>query len=442
MVSSHFLRLSLSLLISGSVLSACSPAVNQPNATTPTHAANPNTVTTPTTNVSGNVSVTPSVPNSGSVSDSTSGSINSAAELEASLKAIVADEATLHDAQLASEADFATQALGIEGKGELNATTLGPVPVRAGARANARPAIRTQLKANTKAQTQAKTQQRLQQAKQKKAALEASGALSVNADGTITIQADALKSFVKQTVQARKATFETRVAKVRAALANRKEITQERLSKLRRQNNVVRSSETQEVSNADGSITTITTLEFNNTRSGVMRTVTRSETQLEGKLISSHYEMQVTGPNGYARSLTRAVEVLADGSRKVSVEGTTTWAGGKKRERSEERIVSTDGSASGSGVITVTLKDGTTKTFDYTLGIDAAGSVSVEGDDVPASSSDTDETVEVSVVDEANSSEATVVVTTEDGETEVSLDLSADTDVTEDNETSEEATAG
>ncbi|MGV3523797.1 MAG: hypothetical protein ACO1RX_06200 [Candidatus Sericytochromatia bacterium] len=439
-MSAGFFRLSLSLLLTGSVLSACSPAVNQPTAAVPgntatPNTATPNTVTSPGTSATGNVTAPPAAVTA-------SGSINSAAELEASLKALVADETTLRDAQLASEAGFATQALGIEGKGEINATAIGPVALRAGANATVRPAVRAQLKANTKTQAQAKAQQRLQQAKQKKAALEASGALSVNADGSVTIQPAALKSFVKQTLQTRKATFEARVAKVRAALADRKEIAQERLSKLRRQNNVVRSSETEEVTNADGSITAITTLEFNNTRSGVTRTVTRSETQLEGKLISSHYEMQITGPNGYTRSLTRAVEILADGSRKVSVEGTTTWAGGKKRERSEERIVSADGSATGSGVITVTLKDGTTKSFDYTLGIDAAGSISVEGDDAPDSSSDAGETVEVSVVDEANSSEATVVVETESDETEVTLDLSADTDVTEDSETPDEASAG
>ncbi len=456
----NILSASLSLMVTASLFTACGPAANQsatPDTSAPaTSSGNANANANTNTNVNTGATV-----NTGS-SASVSSQSQSSAELQAAMQAVVADEASFNDAETASDSSFSTQALEVEQSGEINATSLlvsenddednegteTNAGVRAEARANARvearnnarnraearrtvaQARRVVVRAETRARKKAKAEMRKELLMNKKARLEASGAITVNADGTVTVKPAELKAFVKQNTQARREKFKMQKEKAQARLQNLREVAQEKKAQLRRKNNVVRVSDSEEITNEDGSITTVNKVEFTNERTGSTRTVVRTKTMMDGKMVSAFYELNATHKN-HTRTVERSVEIGENGERNVKVTAMTTWNDGRKRERTEERIVAADGSAAGTGVVTVTRKDGTVKTYDYTIGVEANGAVSVNGDnntvdETPSAEDMTEVTVEL----DADDSEATVIV--EDGDeepTEETLDLEADEEV-------------
>jgi len=432
------MSLAVSLLMTGGLLGACAPNTNQP-------AAPATTPGSPATPVTENNSQT-----GGTVQTQSRASV----ELQSAMQAVVADEVTFSDSQSATSDSFRTQALEIEQRGEVSATSflnvdaeveaeaetssentrptlretvstdVRPAPIAVRPAAQAAQAARRELAAQTRQRAEAQAQARKDLAMRQRAALQASGSMTVNADGTVTVDPARLRAAVKNAVEMRREQFLQIKTERREALQNRKELAQAKVQQLRRKNNVVRTSETQEVTNADGSITKIVTVEFHNERTGVKRLVTRSETSLNGRMVSGYYELEATGPNGYSRMVTRSVERLADGGRKVVTTSKTTWGNGRIRERSEERITGANGGATGSGTVSMTQADGTQTTYNYTIGVTASGEVSVEAE---ATAADSDLTV---TVFDAAASEDVVVVVEEDGlATEVTVDLSADTDI-------------
>lgn len=423
-------QFALSALLTTSLLAACSPQASTPNTSSSPATGNSVSVGSNTNTSTGNNSSTQAA---------------SAADLESAMQAVIADETTVKDSQTATEDSFSTQAL-IEGRAE-GGGEVGITQIGAEARATAQvrrdlAALRKDVKklqAATRTRLQAQAKARADMAKAKKATLEASGAVTVNADGTVTIKPAELKAFVKQSLMDRKVRFEANKEKAKAKLTQLRAVAQAKIQKLRRKNYVARTSDVETITNADGSVTTIAKVEFKNERTGVMRTVVRSETKLNGKLVSAEYELMTTGPNGYERHVNRSVEVMDDGTRKVTIEAMTKWANGNTRERSEERVVSTDGSATGSGVVTVN-KNGQSKTYEYTLGVTASGDVTVNGDDAVGTADESAETVEVTIDNAAASSETTVVVEENGEETESMVDLSEDAD-TASAEASAEASA-
>lgn len=436
-----FLNLSMSLMIAGSLLSACGPAANQANTSNPGTVAsnnpgtvasnNPGTVASsnPGTPASSNPT-TPASSNPGSTAAASS-SASSRADLAAEMQAVAADDAALSDSQNA-DAGFSTQAIGIVGGGEINATAMLGTGAMTPVAATARNRVRINAATQTKVQAQVKA--RADMAKARKAALQASGAVKVNDDGTLTVDPAKLKASVKANLEKRKAAFQTRIGNLKAGLAVKKALVKDRLDKLRRRNNVTRTSDIVETTNADGSTTKSLTVEFKNEKTGVMRTVVGSRTFLNNKLVSGDYELKVTGPNGYERTVNRSVVINADGSRTINTEAMTKWASGKTRERSEERTVGADGTASGSGTVTVTV-NGQTKVYDYSVSVDANQNETVNGDDAPNTADEAAETVEVTVVDEAATTADTVIVEVAPSAgaaaetTEETVDESVDADV-------------
>ncbi len=434
--SYQLIQLSLSVMLVGSLLSACGPAANQAANTTPagnTASNNPAPVVgtnsgrpasaAPTTPVNNN----PNAPVNGNASSASSASaasaVSSRADLASEMQAVAADDATLSDSQNA-DAGFSTLAIGIVGGGEINATSLlgkatggvtGTVSgsdsgaVSGTVESSTRSRVKVKAATQTKIQLQAKA--RAEMAKARRQALQASGAVVVNPDGSLTINPVKLKLNVKTNLDNRKTTFQTRLANIRARLEVKKALVTENLTKLRRRNNVTRTSDIVETTNADGSVTKTLTVEFKNEKTGVMRVVTGSRTFVSGKLSSGDYELKVTGPNGYERTVTRSVVINADGTRTINTEAMTKWANGKTRERSEERTVAADGSATASGTVTVTV-NGQTKNYDYTVSVDANQNVTVSGDDAPGTTDTAAQTVQVTVVDEAATTTDTVVVET------------------------------
>lgn len=449
---------SFSLMLAASMLAACGPTVNQGTA--------PDTSAPAVSNNSGtaNAGVNAGATVDASTSTPVVASSESTAEMQAALQTVVADEAAFNDADtLTADGSFQTQALGVEQEGEVSATALigarlplretrveARTEARAEARASAAPAVRAAVaarraimgaavRAETKARMAAQAEAKKAMFLEKKADLEASGALTVNADGTLTIDPEKLRAEVKANNAERKAKAKAKVEQVKARLQTMRELAQDKKAKLVSKAQAVRTSETEEIENEDGSITQITKIEFNNEKAGVTRNVTVTKTMMDGKLVSSFFTLEATHKN-YTRTVERSVEVNAEGERTVKAEAMTTWSNGRKRERSEERVVAADGSASGGGTMTITRADGTVKTYTYTLGISAEGDLVIEGDEAE----DSEETgAEVTV--EGSTTDTDVVVVVEEGgettEVEVNLEENDAEDVATEEEVAEAESA-
>jgi hypothetical protein len=459
-MNKRFISTSLSLLVSASVLAACGPTMNQggtPSTTTPGNTNNASTGT----NVSGNVNTGVTTPNA-TVDSTTQTTVvaktESSAELQAAMQSVIADEADFKDSEtLSADGSFQTKALEVEQNGEVSATlfTGGKLPLAKNAREEMKPAarqetrqetraviakraivVRQAIKADTKVRIEAKAAERKDMFLAKKSLLESNGALTVNADGTLTIDPAKLRMTVQANNEMRKAKFKLQVEKVKEKIKDLRELAQDKKQKLINKAQAVRTSTTEEIQNDDGSITTITKVEFKNETTGATRQVTSTRTTLDDKLVSAFYTLEASHKN-YTRTVERNVEVNADGGRSISSKSTTTWSNGKKRERSEERVVAADGTATGGGSITITRADGTVKTYTYSLNIATSGEVIVNSDD--ASNDSADVTVEGST----NDSDVTVVVEENGETTEVDVDLSVtdsesvatDTEVTAETET-------
>lgn len=410
------LGLALSLILTSSLV-ACGPQAQSPTTANTPSQANSNNGSS--VNVGGTIQTGNNTSNT-----PTNTSAKASAELQAALIAEHESEATYSDTHTVAQGSgsFSTQAIGIEGRGEINATALLP-RVGAAVRTALKPVVR---RAATRAAIDTRKEALKRQTVRVKTALEKSDAITVSADGLVTIDAPKLKAEVKAKAETRKNIFEARIASLRAKLQDRKEIAQDKRQQLRGKNNVVRTSDTVETPNADGSMTKTISVEFKNDRANITRESTLSRTTLDGKLVSSDYSLKMTTQH-FTREETRSTTVNADGTRTVNIYAMTTWNDGRKRERHEERVITADGNATGTGTLTLTLKDGTSKTYNIGVNVTAMGEVDTVATD-PAG------TTEV-VVDESASGEA-VVTTNEEGiVAEVTINVEAEVEAQAENNT-------
>src|SRR5690606_23242580 len=108
-------------------------------------------------------------------------------------------------------------------------------------------------------------------------------------------------------------------------------------------NHIVRTSETVEVTNADGSITKTMSVEFENEKAGLKREVKTSKTfSADGKLLKIEHLLTMTTKN-FTREATRTSTFEADGAHTVTTSSVTTFTDGRKKELNEERTVNADG---------------------------------------------------------------------------------------------------
>ncbi|MGV3524505.1 MAG: hypothetical protein ACO1RX_09780 [Candidatus Sericytochromatia bacterium] len=250
-----------------------------------------------------------------------------------------------------------------------------------------------------------------------KARLKTAGAVTANADGTLTVDAAAFRAQAKAAMQNRNARLKQQILKLDARLALKKELAQDKIQQLRRQNVVVRTSDKVTETNADGSVTTTLKVSFENKRTALTRESVLVETTREGELISRDYQMTETAKN-HTRTSSRVTTFEADGSKNVLIESRTEWKNGRIRESNQERLIDADGAGTGTGTITVTSAEGETKTYTFTLKMDASGTLT-------SSASDPADSTEV-VIDEAADGTATVIVETDGAETAESVDLEAE----------------
>lgn len=446
---SKVLQLAMSVMIGSSLLAACGPT-KSPNTSNPVSSSNPGTPSSSAPSNPGTVaSSNPSTPvgsNPASAAPA-SGSASNAALVSGEMQAVAADDATMADSQKA-DSGFATQALNIPARGEINA--LGDVKVGTVLR------TRVAVQVTTRAKLATARQNAANMAKAEKSALMAAG-VTVNANGTLTINPSQLKAFVKAKVDTRRAKLQEIKSRFGVQLANLKAAAAARVEVMRRKHNVTRNSDVVETTNADGSKTKTLTVEFKNDKTGVTRNITSSHTSLNSKLVSADFDLKVTGPKGFLRTVSRTVTVNADGSRSWSTTANTTWANGASSERSETREVSADGSATGSGTLTIKHADGSTKTYNYTVGVTASADGNSGDETVECSSGTTspdpsaspspsptpaatatpaasaspaaDASLDVTVQDDAATTTDTVVVAEQGSQTtEESVDETADAD--------------
>lgn len=419
----QLIQMTLATSMALSIFTACAP-----------QAAGPVAPNTPNNAVTGNNNA--STGSNTSTGSSVAATGSSASSLQADLIALHEEEALYNDATtVAADGGFSTQALNIPARGEISATAnLGlarPVNTVAAAQARVRRALANDKAKEARARAQSKLKAKKENLATLRAQFKASGAVTVNEDGTITINPEQFKVQAKAAIAQKKEMIEERVAKAKAKLNAGKEVAKDKVEKLRRKNNVVRTSDVDKVTNADGSVTETVKIEFENTRIGLKRNTYLIRTTKDGKLVSRDFKLEVTHKN-YTRSVHRTVTVNADGSRNVSIESTTTWSDGRKREVEQQRVIAADGSATGTGTITLTDKDGKTTTRTLTLGVSASGdvtssaqdpatqtTVTVEEPAATLASTETTATVTVEV-------EATASATAEETATEVNLEAEAE----------------
>ncbi|PIQ25592.1 hypothetical protein COW64_14660 [bacterium (Candidatus Blackallbacteria) CG18_big_fil_WC_8_21_14_2_50_49_26] len=449
-----------------SVFAACAPKATVPGAVN-----TGTTVTTPsgsTTTPSGSTTTPSGSTTTPSTSTPAASTSTVASTMQSDLIALHDDEAVYSDASTAAaDSGFSTKALNIPvdpAKGEVSAAGLGLARPVATATGVARPAAtlaaraRVALAKDKAMEAQARAKAKLMAKKENiatlKAQFQASGAVTVNEDGTITIDPVKFKAEAKAAMQQKKEKIEARVAKVKDKLQAAKEVAKDKAQQMRRKNNIVRTSDKQTVTNEDGSTTEIVKVSFENTKIGLKRDTYISRTTMDGKLVSLDFKLDATATN-YTRSVHRTVTVNADGSRTVSVESTTTWKDGRKREVQRQHVVAADGSATGTGTITWTKADGTSTTRNLTFGASAAGEVTsscmdpatqttVTVEESASSSASAESTATVTV--EAQGSETTAVEVSVEAEVEAEAEGTTEAAASEGTETtaseSSEASAG
>jgi len=264
-------------------------------------------------------------------------------------------------------------------------------------------------------------------------ALQQSGAVEMQADGRMILDPRAFQGHIQQGMSQHRAQFEKHLQAARPKLERTRELGQDQQAKLKRQNNLVRTSDRERIQNADGSITEILKVEFDNSRAGIKRQTYLAKTKLGDQMLKLEYKLEETTP-AFERSASRLVTHHEDGSKTILLESKTTWKNGRIRTHNEERRVQADGSATGTGTLTLTSPDGSVKTHEFTVTITARGQMT-------SSSSDTESNTTVTV-DEAEDGSATVIVE-ENGETEaVEVDLETEAEAaatTEDEAEADEA---
>lgn len=235
-----------------------------------------------------------------------------------------------------------------------------------------------------------------------------SKSITVNDDGTIIVDPNKLKEELKTTLETRKEMIKKTLEKVGSKLKELKELTKDKVEKLRRKNNIVRNSEKVSVTNEDGSVTETMTIKFENTKLGITRENTVSKTSKDGKVLSIDHSLKAT-TSAYTKTVTRLVTYNDDGSKTIKLTSVTEWKNGAKSERNEQRIVKSDKTVTGAGTLTVTSANGETKTYNLNVSVSASG-------EVTSSATDTSTKEEVQI-SESSSGQVTQVAKTEAGTT-------------------------
>ncbi len=249
------------------------------------------------------------------------------------------------------------------------------------------------------------------------ARLEASGSITKNTDGTVTIDKDKLKAEVKTFISEHKTEIKARIDKIKDKLKDKKEVAKEKVQKLKNKIADIRTSNVVEITNADGSITKTISVEFKTENMAKENIV--SKTTKDGKILSMDHTLNITA-KAFTRTSSRIITFNADGSKKIVTESTTTFKDGRKREVSETRNIDTNGNGTGTGVITLTTADGKTTTKN----LETKVSISVSGDEKVATTS-TDGKNQVTIDEDVNG-KATATVKEEGKEASTSeIDLQA-----------------
>lgn len=341
---------------------------------------------------------------SSSIKGSVSGQMQSDMTAMHEEEAIYADAATVAD----SDNSFATQALGASVS--LNAR----LRLSSGSRPVTKPAAPAKdLRAAAKAKLVVAAANR----NQLQAHLITASAVSINGDGTITLDPKAFALTVNQRLQAEKARFQDHLLRLDARLALKHQVGGDLLKRLYHHDFVVRTSDKTSITNDDGSTTETVKISFENSKLGIQREVVLAKTSQDGKLVKVDFQLTESNPI-FDRSLTRVATYNGDGTKNVLIDAKTTWKDGRSSERHEERLVNADGSVTGTGTVTRTAKDGSAKTYTISLNITAAGDMTTGASD-PASQTEV-------TLDEQASGEATVTTDINGQESAANVDIAAD----------------
>lgn len=346
---------------------------------------------------------TPNTPNNqtnntnSSTNNNTSKQLSSTDLAKADMVNLLDEEAVFSDStDLVNDNSFSTKAqLGKNLSGEVNITANTNLLQR-------REQAKKQLKDNAK--------------QMKGVFAKFSSAITVNDDGTITVDPNKLKEELKTALESRKEMMSKNLEKAVAKLKEVKELAKEKAEKLKRKNNIVRNSEKVSVTNADGSVTETMTVKFENTKLGLTRENTVAKTSKDGKVLSVDHSLKAT-TLAYTKTVTRLVTYNEDGSRTIKTTSVTEWKNGAKSERNEQRVVGADKTATGAGTLTVTNSKGESKTYNLSVGISASGEVTSNVTD-----NSTKEEVEVT---ESSTGETTQTVTTTEGSASETVDVEA-----------------
>lgn len=389
------------------ILTACGPNGQIASVSNPTgsqsstsQTSNSQTATQTDTQSSSQTSTQTSASLNGSVSGQMQSDMTAMHEEEA----IYADAAAVAD----SSNSFATQALGASVS--LNTRlrlSNGPRPVTkpAAPAKDLRTAAKAKLVVAAANRTQLKTH------------LITAGAISINGDGTITLDPKAFALTVNQRLQAEKAKFQDQLLRIEARLALKHQVGGDLLKRLYHHDFAVRTSDKTSVTNDDGSTTETVKISFENSKLGIKREVVLSKTSKDGKLVKVDFQLTESNPI-FDRSLTRIATYNGDGTKNVLIDAKTTWKDGRSSERHEERLVNADGTVTGTGTITRTARDGSTKTYTISLNIAADGGMTTGASD-PASQTEV-------TLDEQASGEATVTTDVNGQENATNVDIAAD----------------
>lgn len=403
----QLIQMTLATSLALSIFTACAP-----KAAGPVSANNPTNTTTGSNTSTGSNTTTGTNASTGSSVTTTA---SSRSTMQADLVALHEEEALYSDAStVAADGGFSVKVLGQDtSRGEISATAnlgLGrPANTTVAAQARVRRALTNDKAKEARQRAQTKLKAKKENLLTLRAQFKASGAVTVNEDGSITINPEQFKIQAKAAIAKKKENIEARIAKVKDKLQAGKAVAQEKIQKLRRKNNTVRTSDVDKVTNADGSVTETVKIEFENTRINLKRNTYLMRTTMNGKLVSLDFKLDVTHKD-YTRMVHRTVTVNADGSRNVSIESTTTWNDKRKREVNQERVVAADGSVTGTGTITWTGADGKTTTRNLTVGISAAGDVTSSCADPATSTTVTVEEPATTLASTETTETATVTV--------------------------------
>lgn len=344
-------------------------------------------------------------------------SSSSSAEMQQSLTALHEDEAIYDDTVTVAQAEagFSTQALEVNQRLDTR-VVVKPTVVRPVIAVGGRPASAQQT-AQVKMRAAAALKLNQAQRAQLRANLKASDAVTLNEDGTITLDPAKFKQEVKAHLQQQVARLEQHLLKIKARLELKHEIKQELQQRLRHHDYAVRTSDKVSVTNEDGSISETIKVSFKNTRLNIERETTLTKTSLDGKLLEVDFQLSEKTP-AFERTLSRVATYNNDGSKTVLIDAKTSWKNGRSHERHEERLVSSDGSATGAGTITRTDKAGNSKTFSFKLSLTAQG-------EMISSASDNSSQTEVTLDENADGS-ATAMVETNGQESSSEIDIEAE----------------